>query len=147
MSTSKDRPAPGDRIKPKKSALEQFTSTTLALEAFCVAFAAVALYGLRDSAYEKGPVEITSPTVIWVAGGTLFLLLLVLSRLTSRPVGIAGGTVAQVLVIATGLALPMMYLVAGVFVIMWVASLRLGTRIDRERRAYDAAHPETAPNV
>jgi hypothetical protein len=144
---SKDRPAPGDRIKPKKSALTQFTSMTLQLEAFVVAFAAVALYGLRDTLAEKGPVEVSNPTVIWVVGGVLFVVLLVLSRLTARPAGLAGGTVAQVLVIATGLALPMMYLIAAVFVAMWVASLRIGARVDRERREYDAAHPETAPNV
>ncbi len=144
---SKDRPAPGDRIKPKKSALTQFTSLTLQLEAFVVAFAAVALYGLRDSFYEKGPITVGDPMAIWVVGGVLFVVLLVLSRLTPRAVGIAGGTIVQVLVIATGLALPMMYLVAAVFVAMWVASLRIGTRVDRERREYDAAHPETAPNV
>ncbi|QAY62241.1 DUF4233 domain-containing protein [Xylanimonas allomyrinae] len=145
--SSKDRPAPGDRIAPKKSALVQFTSLTLQLEAFCVAFAAVALYGLRGSLYEKGPISLSDPTAIWIGGGVLFVALLVLSRLTSRPVGVAGGTLAQVLVIATGLVLPMMYLVAAVFVIMWAASLRIGARVDRERREYDAAHPETAPNV
>ncbi|QAY70532.1 DUF4233 domain-containing protein [Xylanimonas protaetiae] len=144
---SKDRPVPGDRIKPKKSALVQFTSMTLQLEAFVVAFAAVALYGLRDSGFEKGPVTLSSPTAIWVAGGVLFVLLLVLSRMTASPAGIAGGTIAQVLVIATGLFLTMMFLVAVVFVAMWVASLRIGTRVDRERRAYDDAHPETAPNM
>lgn len=125
----------------------QFTSLTLRLEAFCVLFAAVALYGLRDSSDEKGPVEISEPTLIWVVGGVLFVVLLVLARLTSKPAGVAGGTVAQVLVIATGLALPMMYVVGAVFVIMWAASLRIGARVDRERREYDAAHPETAPNA
>jgi hypothetical protein len=54
---------------------------------------------------------------------------------------------AQVLVIASGVLLTMMFLIALVFVAMWVASLRIGARIDRERREYDAAHPETAPNV
>ncbi len=145
--SAKDIPAPGDRIKPKKSALVQFSSLTLQLEAFCVLFAAVALYGLRESVYEKGPITIGDPNAIWIAGGVLFVVLLVLSRLTSRPIGLALGAAAQVLVIATGLALPMMYLVAAVFVIMWVASLRIGSRVDRERREYDAAHPETAPNV
>ncbi|MCL1872047.1 MAG: DUF4233 domain-containing protein [Promicromonosporaceae bacterium] len=144
---SKDKPSPGDRIAPKKSALVQFTSLTLQLEAFCVAFAAVALYGLRDSLYEKGPIDLSSPAAIWVVGGVLFVVLLVLSRLTARPVGLAGGTIAQVLVIATGLVLPMMYLIAAVFVAMWVASLRIGARVDRERREYDSEHPETAPNV
>lgn len=145
--SSKDAPLPGDRIKPRKSALVQFTSLTLQLEAFCVIFAAAALFGLRGSVYEKGPVEISDPALIWVVGGVLFVILLVLSRLTARPAGLAGGTIAQVLVIATGLALPMMYLVAAVFVAMWIASLRIGARVDRERREYDAAHPETAPNV
>jgi len=41
----------------------------------------------------------------------------------------------------------MMYVVGAVFVIMWAASLRIGARVDRERREYDAAHPETAPNA
>ncbi|WP_159792445.1 DUF4233 domain-containing protein [Puerhibacterium puerhi] len=144
---SKDRPAPGDRIKPKKPARVQFTSTVLALEAFCVAFAAVALYGLRDMPYEKGPFELPSPASIWVVGGTLFVVLLVLSRMMGTPGGYVAGSVAQIPVLATGLVLTMMWVVAIIFVIMWVVSLRLGARIDRERAAYDAEHPETAPNV
>jgi FtsH-binding integral membrane protein len=144
---SKDVPVPGDRIKPRKPALVQFTSLTLQLEAFVLVFAAAALYGLRNQVAEKGPLTIGNPAMIWVAGGVLFVVLLVLSRLTNRPVGIAGGTIAQVLVIVTGLYLTMMFIVAAVFVVMWVASLRIGARVDRERRAYDKAHPETAPNV
>lgn len=144
---SKDRPAPGDRIKPKKSARVQFTSTVLALEAFCVAFAAVALYGLRDTPYEKGPFELPSPTAIWVAGGTLFVVLLVLSRMMGTPGGYLAGSVVQVPVLAMGLVLTMMWVVGVIFVVMWIVSLRLGARIDRERAEYDAAHPETAPNV
>lgn len=146
MST-KDRPAPGDRIKPKKPATVQFTAMVLQLEAFCALFAALALYGLRNSGYEKGPLELSSPTAIWAVGGTLFVVLLVLSRLMGSPGGYLAGSVAQVPVVAMGLVLPMMFVLGGVFVAMWVASLRLGRRIDRERAAYDAAHPETAPNL
>ena len=145
--SGKDIPQPGDRIKPRRSALVQLTSLTLLLEACCVVFAAVALFGLRESVDEKGPLGITDPAQIWVVGGVLVVLLLVLSRLTSKPVGLAGGTIAQALVLATGLALPMMFLVAAVFVATWIASLRIGSRVDRERAEYDAAHPETAPNV
>jgi len=36
----------------------------------------------------------------------------------------------------------MMFAIGGVFVVMWVAMVRLGWRIDRERAAFDAAHPD-----
>ena len=46
-----------------------------------------------------------------------------------------------------GLVVPMMFVVGGIFVVLWFVALRLGGRIDRERAAYDAEHPDTAPNV
>ncbi len=142
-----DRPRPGDPIKPKKPAKVQFTSMVLQLEAFVVLFAAFALYGLRGSAYERGPFAFSSPTALWVVAGVLFVALIVLSRTVARPGGYLAGSVVQVPLLAMGLLLPMMFVVAGIFVVMWVVSLRLGGRIDRERAEYDAAHPETAPNL
>jgi hypothetical protein len=142
-----DRPRPGDPIKPKKPAKVQLASTVLQLEAFVVLFAAMALYGLRESAYERGPFVVPSTTALWVIAGVLFVTLIVLSRMVTRPGGYLAGSVVQVPVIAMGLLLPMMFVVAGTFVVMWVVALRLGARIDRERAEYDAAHPETAPNV
>lgn len=143
----KDRPQAGDRIKAKPSALVQFTSTVLACEAVLVLFVTLAAFGLRQLAYERGPLQSDDPAVVWGVGGGIAVLLLVLSRLTKRPVGIVGGTLAQVLVLATGLAVPLATVVNLVFVALWVMALRLGSRVDRERAEYDAAHPETAPNV
>lgn len=142
-----DRPRPGDSIKPKKPAKVQFASTTLQLEAFVVLFAALAIHGLRSSVYERGLLVIESTTALWVIAGVLFVTLLALSRTVARPGGYLAGTVAQAPVLGLGLLLPMMFVVAGVFVVMWVVSLRLGGRIDRERAEYDATHPETAPNA
>lgn len=147
MSTKDDRPRPGDPIKPRKPAKVQFTSMMLQLEAFVVLFAGVALYGLRGSAYERGPYVIESPLALWLVVGMLFVVLLVMSRMVGTPAGYYAGTVVQVPVLAMGLLLPMMFVVGVVFVAMWVVALRLGGRIDRERAAYDAAHPETAPNL
>ncbi|GAA1970734.1 hypothetical protein GCM10009718_02860 [Isoptericola halotolerans] len=147
MSKKDDRPRPGDTIKPRKSATVQFTATVLQLEAFAVLFAALALHGLRGSAYERGPLVLDSAAAVWAVTGVLCVVLIVLSRLVSRPGGYVAGSVAQVPVLALGLLLPMMFLVGAIFVAMWVVSLRLGGRIDRERAAYDAAHPETAPNT
>ncbi|MBL0887065.1 DUF4233 domain-containing protein [Myceligenerans indicum] len=143
---SKDRPAAGDRIKAKPSALVQFTSTVLACEAVVVLFVTLVAFGLRDLAYERGPLQSDSAAVVWGVGGGIALLLLLLSRLTRRPAGLVAGTMAQVLVLATGLAVPLATIVNLVFVALWVMALRLGSRVDRERAAYDATHPETAPN-
>ncbi|GAB4084913.1 hypothetical protein GCM10028784_15430 [Myceligenerans cantabricum] len=144
---SKDRPVPGDRIKARPSALVQFTSTVLACEAVLVLFVTLVAFGLRDLAYERGPLQSDSAALVWGVGGGLTLLLLVLSRFTARPAGIVAGTLGQVLVLATGLAVPLATVVNLVFVVLWVVALRLGSRVDRERAAYDAAHPETAPNL
>lgn len=144
---SKDRPTPGDRIKPKKSALVQFTSTTLLLEVFLVLFATLTVWALRDSEFGRGPLRIESSATIWVLGGVLALVLMILSRAQGSVAGRAAGTVAQLPVLAMGLLVPMMYLVGGIFVVLWIYALRLGARVDRERAAYDAAHPETAPNT
>lgn len=144
---SKDRPAPGDRIKPKKSALVQFTSTTLLLEVFLVLFATMAVWALRGSEFGRGPLRIDSGAAIWLLGGTLALVLLILSRAQGSVAGRAAGTVVQVPVLAMGLLVPMMYLVGGIFVVLWIYAIRLGARVDRERAEYDAAHPDTAPNV
>ncbi|WP_036963975.1 DUF4233 domain-containing protein [Promicromonospora kroppenstedtii] len=144
---SKDQPVPGDRIKAKKSALVQFTSTTLLLEVFLVLFATMVVWALRDSEFGRGPLRIDSGAVIWVLGGVLVLVLLVLSRAQGTPAGRAAGTVAQLPVLAMGFLVPMMFLVGGIFVVLWIYALRLGSRVDRERAEYDAAHPETAPNV
>ena len=43
--------------------------------------------------------------------------------------------------LAVGFFVPMMFVVGGIFVVLWVVALRLGGRIDRERAEYDAAHP------
>lgn len=142
-----DRPRPGDRIKPRKPAKVQFTSMMLQLEAFVVLFAGVALFGLRNSDYERGPLVIESPAALWTVIGALFVVLLVMSRMVGTSMGYYAGTAVQVPVLAMGLLLPMMFVVGVVFVVMWVVSLRLGGRIDRERADYDAQHPETAPNL
>ena len=142
-----DRPRPGQPIKPRKPAKVQFTATMLQLEAFVVLFAGFALYGLRNSGYEKGPLEFESTAALWAVVGVLFVVLLVVARMMGTPVGYLVGSAVQVPVLAMGFLLPMMFVVGGVFVVMWVISIRLGGRIDRERAAYDAAHPETAPNL
>lgn len=152
-----DRPTPSSaepaadalpRIRPKAPARVQFASTILILEALVVLFGALVAHGLRDvpSAWPS-----TSPVLpaaaIWAIGGSLAVVLLVLSRMMRVPGGFLAGSLVQIPVLATGLAVPMMFVAGGVFAVLWAIALRLGARIDAERAAYDAAHPDEAPNV
>ena len=56
-----------------------------------------------------------------------------------RPGGYVVGSVLQGPVLAAGLLVPTMWVVGGVFVVLWVTALRLGGRIDRERTERSAA--------
>ncbi|WP_258726651.1 DUF4233 domain-containing protein [Cellulomonas sp. NS3] len=134
-STPAQPAAPGS-IRRKRPARQQFASTILLLEAFLVLFATLVAYGLANAG--SGPLP---PSAVWLAGGVLMLVLVVLSRLPGRPGGYVAGSVVQVVVLAMGFVVPMMFVVGGVFVVLWFVSLRLGGRIDRERAEWDAAHP------
>ena len=124
-------------VRRKTPAKPQFTKTILVLEAVLVFFATLVAYGLAVG----DPSRPLSTTAVWLVGGGLSVVLILLSGLVSRPGGYALGWVAQGLVLAGGLVVPMMFVVGGVFVVLWVVALRLGGRIDRERAEYDAAHP------
>lgn len=123
------------RIVAKKSAKVQFTSTMLVLEAFVVLFATLALSRLVDAPASQ----------VWLAGGVLAVVLVVLSRFVGAPGGYVAGSAVQLPFLAVSLVIPLMVIVAVVFVVMWAVSLWLGAKIDRERAEYDAAHPDEAP--
>ena len=84
---------------------------------------------------------------VWLVGGVLAVVLVVLSRLVAAPGGYVAGSAVQVPFLAVSLVIPLMVVVAVVFVGMWAVSLWLGAKIDRERAAYDAAHPDEAPTA
>jgi len=118
-------------VRRKRPAKPQFSQTILVLEGVLVFFATLVAYGLR----------VTDVGTVWLVGGGLTLLLILLSGFVSRPGGYVAGSVAQVLVLAGGFVIPMMFVVGVVFVVLWVVALRLGGRIDRERAEFDAANP------
>jgi hypothetical protein len=128
--------------RPKRPAKPQFASMILVLEGVLVLFAALTAHGLAaadpDGSAAAGP-------RLWVVAGVMFLVLVVLSRLVTAPGGYVAGSVAQVVVIACGVVIPLMYALGLLFAVLWFVSLRLGARIDRERAAFDAAHPDQTP--
>ena len=133
-----DMDAPGTRPEPgadvsaaPRAARRQFAATMLTLEAFVAFFGALVAYGLR-----------AAPTgTIWAVGGAVTVTCLLLAGMLRRPGAYLAGTVLQVIVLvgavfaATKDAAGVMFLVTwAVFMALWFAALRLGARIDRERR-------------
>ena len=64
-------------------------------------------------------------------GGGSALLAAIAAALLRTPVGYPLGWLTQVVVIALGFATPMMFLVGGMFALLWVVVLVLGRRIER----------------
>ncbi len=69
-------------------------------------------------------------------GATLAAACLIVAGLLRHPWAYALGTLLQVLVIATGLVVPTMWLMGGIFALLWWLALHLGAKavvIERDR--------------
>lgn len=52
-----------------------------------------------------------------------------------RPYGLWWGSALQVVVVAIGIWVPTMFIVGGIFAVLWIIAVRNGARIDAARRA------------
>jgi hypothetical protein len=97
------------------------------------------------------PVAITlggvDPAVAITGGLALAVLCVVVAGLLSRPWGYRAGWVVQGLILLSGFVVHAMFLIGGLFVLLWVVGLRVGRRgeeLHAERWA-DVDDPRTAP--
>lgn len=130
--------------KKRRSTKVMFASTVLLLEAFVAFFATLAVFGLRRDDFP--------PVLILSVGIGLSVVLILACAVLSKPWGVALGWILQLVLILTGLAEPMMYLVGALFALAWWYGIRTGIRIDsesarreREQAEWDAAHPDGQP--
>jgi hypothetical protein len=99
------------------------------------------------------PVAITvsdvSAGVAVPVGVALMALLLVTAGLLRRPFGYALGWVDQVLVVGSGFFVPAMFVIGGVFAVLWVAAMYFGRRAEAVRAGWPSASDDagsgTAP--
>jgi len=113
-------PRPARRVR---STSESLLSIVLVLEAMLVFFVSLTVFGLA-----------VLPAPIALGGGAvLIVILLMAGRLLRYPWGIWVGWVLQAVLIATGMLLPVMYVVGAVFVGIWVYCFVKGRQIDRQR--------------
>ncbi|GAA4286693.1 DUF4233 domain-containing protein [Georgenia daeguensis] len=117
-------PQTPEPVRRPGSARHLFAMTVLVSELLVVLFATLVAHGL----------EVADRGLVWGVGGAAMVACAVAAGLLRR--GRAGyvlGTAVQVLLIVSGLVVATMYVIGGLFAILWVVSLRVGGRIDTER--------------
>ncbi|MDQ1307889.1 MAG: hypothetical protein QG671_3723 [Actinomycetota bacterium] len=72
-------------------------------------------------------------TAAWLGGG-LAIACLVGAGMVTRPGGIAVGWAIQVLVLACGFVVPLMFVLGGMFAALWWAAVRFGRKADAATR-------------
>ena len=125
---SKQR-APRERNKSTKRAL---SSILMAFESLVVFFATLVAFGTKA----LGPTNENAATV-WAAGLTLAVTLIITPGFLGKPGSYIFGWVLQVIVVFTGVWVPLMYVVGGIFLCLWIWAMVAGGTIDKARAAYE----------
>jgi hypothetical protein len=113
------------RSRPARTATESLLAIALGMEAVVVFFVTLTAFGLR-----------TLPVGLSLGGGAALLVLIVVAAgAVGRSWGRALGWVLQVALIATGLILPIMFLIGAGFAAIWVFCYVKGRQLDAAKRA------------
>ncbi|HEX9623171.1 MAG TPA: DUF4233 domain-containing protein [Streptosporangiaceae bacterium] len=102
--------------------MSRLSATVLILEALVIALAIVPAVKLSDA----------TPLSAGLAAGVATLAAIVLAALARRKLAVTlvGGSLLQVLVIVSGVILPVMYILGGIFALLWVTGIWLGHRVE-----------------
>jgi len=125
-ATAPASPQPARAPRRPSTATESLLSIALVLEAILVFFVTLTVYGLRA----------LEPLPAFVGGGLLLLALVVTARLVRRPWGIALGWLLQVVLIATGFLVPIMFAIGAGFVGIWIFCFLKGRQLDRAKAQF-----------
>jgi Protein of unknown function (DUF4233) len=104
-------------------------STVLTAEALVVFFACLVAVQLTD----------IGTATVWAVGGSFALLCLLLCGLLRHRWALWVGSAFQVVLIASGIVIPMMYAIGVFFAMIWIAALRVGAKVDAIKAARAAA--------
>lgn len=133
--------APQARQRRQRSAQESLGAIVLGFEVIVVFLGALVVFGLHALA----PVQA-------LGGGALLIVLMVLAiPLLRYRVGYWLGWFVQLVVIASGLLVGMLFIVGVIFTAIWAYAMIAGARLDRRNAAYRAAEaagasPTTPPD-
>jgi hypothetical protein len=82
--------------------------------------------------------EHVSVAAALAVGGALAVGCIVIAGMIRRPWAYVAGGVLQVLAIACGFVVPVMFVVGGVFAVLWVVSVRMGDAALRRAQQFEA---------
>ncbi len=108
-------------VRRRRGATESLLSIVLLLEAILVFFVVLVVFGLR----------VLPPALAFGGGAGLVVLLLVTGRLARWSWGVWIGWVLQVVLVAVGVLVPLMYFIGAVFLAIWIYCFVTGRRLDR----------------
>ncbi|MGW0993649.1 DUF4233 domain-containing protein [Streptomyces sp. NPDC002520] len=103
-------------------------SSTLIGEFFIVGFAG--LVAMKDPSL--------STSTVWLVCGIAMALCVLLCGMVTRPGGVALGWALQLALIASGVFVPMMYILGVVFAALWWASVHYGRKVDEAKARFAA---------
>lgn len=120
------------RSRRTRTVRESLGSIVLGFEAVIVFLATLVGFGLK----------VADPVVVLVSGAVLCLALVATVGLLNRLVGFRVGWVLQFVIVASGLLVPIMYVIGAAFVALWTYCMVTGTRLDAQtRRAAEPTDP------
>lgn len=133
-------PGPATAPAPPRSVRRSLASIVLGFEIFVVFLAALAIWGLAvDGATPFGLPRWT----ILAVGGVILLLTIATIGSLRHPWAYGLGWAIQVVILASGILNPAMFIVGIVFAGMWAYCMVVGARIDHRNMAvYRAAGKE-----
>lgn len=120
---------------PLKSKLPILCGTVLVSEILCFYFALLVGFGLKPVPFGWSVAAAAVLTVLSV----LAIVLLPRKAGAQRP-GIMLGWIVQVLILASGIVMPAMIVIAVLFGAMWGVAVYWGRRIDREATSWAIEH-------
>ncbi len=116
--------------------MRTLAAAVLGFEALVIVFAATA--AMRSTDLATG--------TVWEVGGAGAVLAVVLAGLLRFRWAYGLGSLFQLVLVASGALVPVMYFVGGVFALLWIAALHYGHKADviRARRAAEAEAAATS---
>lgn len=104
----------------------------MAFESLVVFFATLVAFGTKA----LGPSTENAATV-WAFGLGLAIALIVTPAILGKRGSYAWGWILQVIVVFLGVWVPLMYVVGGIFLCLWIWAMVAGGTIDKARAAYE----------
>ncbi|GGE87173.1 DUF4233 domain-containing protein [Mycetocola zhadangensis] len=111
--------------RQRQSVQQSLASIVLGFELVVVFLAALVAFGLK---------ALSAPVAL-IGGAVLCLVIVATLGLLRHRWGIIVGWVVQGVIVATGIFVPIMFIIGALFAGMWVYSMVAGGRIDRQKAA------------